>query len=141
MTKINVPPVVDFWAQAHFKQLTNGDNGNPLATSIRARDFQRVITNVIQPLLRDIGTPEALAQQQAYERMQQHLHDVARRNDPNELAEFPPDGGKQLIADRLDGIEAQLRRLNAKLNYVEIDADGENIFIDFRTKAERRAAA
>jgi len=138
MTK-KIPAQPDFWAQAHFKALTSQthDSEQMLMTSIRARDFQRVINNIIRPLCRDLGAHLLDAQ---YMHMADKLADVARKGDPNELADFPKDDGKQLILDRLDGIEANLRRLNSKLRYVEIAADGENIFIDFRSREERRAA-
>jgi hypothetical protein len=142
MAKKTVPAMPDFWAQAHFKALTNPkhDGYGSYVTSVRARDFERVIINVINPLLRTIGTPQALEQESQFSVMAKMLHDVSLCGDPHEHAEFPPDGGKQLIADRLDTIEAILRTVRDSIRYVEIDADGENIRVDFRPRQEREAA-
>jgi hypothetical protein len=87
MTKKNCPLTVDFWAQAHFKHLTQipRDAQEKHLTSVRARDFAAIIHNVIQPLLRVLDTPEAHSQHRAFEEMRSILHDVALRGDPHEF--------------------------------------------------------
>lgn len=143
MTKKNCPAIPDFWAQAHFKHLTQPprDEQAKHLTSVRSRDFERLIIQVIQPLLADIGTQNAVAQWHLYAQMADKLHDVAMKWDRHEFAEFPQDGGKQLILDRLDTLESLMRKAVGSLNYVEIDSDDHgNIFLDFRTRQERRAA-
>lgn len=141
MRKINVPPTVDFWAQAHFKQLTH-DTGNTLVTSLRAADFERTIHNVILPLLLDIGTPAAITQAKAYGEMCKTLHDVALRGDPEEVAEFPPDAGRQLILDRLDSIDDAVKhRLCSRATILKLARALRKFVNDFRKgRMERRTA-
>jgi hypothetical protein len=74
---------------------------------IEAADLSHLITQVIEPLAR-----EARGEQYAAElnRLARSLAVVARQGERLE-ANFPPDNGRQLLFDRLDGIEVLLRQV------------------------------
>lgn len=145
MSKKTIPAEPDFWAQAHFNEIQRRSltpHDDQLMTSVRARDFWRVIHNVIKPLLNDLdeaGVKGAWEQLGVYTKMCDVLHDIHTKGDPQEHAEYPPDGGKQLVADRLDTIEAILRKVAASVTSIEISTPHQNICVDFRPREERRA--
>jgi nitrate reductase alpha subunit len=80
------------------------------AAIIEAADLAHLVTQVIVPLARDSREPAASQFADEYQRLADSLMVIARHADHLE-ENYPDDGGRLLLLDRIDEMSAKLERV------------------------------